>query len=79
MSAANDIQITTLDSGLRVATVPMLSLETVTVGIWIHAGSRLESKADCGVAHFLEHMSFKGTSRRSACLLYTSPSPRDRG
>ncbi len=66
MSAANDIQITTLDSGLRVATVPMLSLETVTVGIWIHAGSRLESKADCGVAHFLEHMSFKGTSRRSA-------------
>ena len=66
MAAIDDIQITTLRSGLRVATVPMHSLETVTVGIWIHAGSRLESKADCGVAHFLEHMSFKGTTRRTA-------------
>ena len=66
MPTIDDIQITTLDSGLRVATVPMHSLETVTVGIWVHAGSRLENKADCGVAHFLEHMSFKGTTRRSA-------------
>ncbi|NQY82659.1 MAG: insulinase family protein [Alphaproteobacteria bacterium] len=66
MPNIDDITITTLPSGLRIATVPMHSVETVTVGIWIHAGSRLESAADCGVAHFLEHMSFKGTARRTA-------------
>lgn len=65
-SLLKDIEITTLPSGLRVASIAMQSIETVSVGIWIHAGSRLESLADSGVAHFLEHMSFKGTERRTA-------------
>ena len=62
----DDCQVTTLAGGLRVASVPMASVRTVSVGVWIHAGSRLETTQDSGVAHFLEHMSFKGTQRRTA-------------
>ena len=39
--------------------------ETVSVGVWIDAGSRFEDEKTNGVAHFLEHISFKGTTRRS--------------
>merc|ERR1719308_441897 len=38
---------------------------TATVGLWIDTGSRYETAANNGVAHFLEHMAFKGTSNRS--------------
>merc|ERR1719175_444651 len=38
---------------------------TATVGLWIDTGSRYETAANNGVAHFLEHMAFKGTSKRS--------------
>ena len=41
-------------------------VETVSLGIWVGAGSRSESLPEHGVAHFLEHMAFKGTARRSA-------------
>src|SRR5215475_16043388 len=44
----------------------MSEVETVSLGIWIGAGSRSEAESEHGVAHFLEHMAFKGTSRRSA-------------
>jgi len=57
-------QVTTLSSGLRVAS-QYTSDETVTVGVWIDAGSRFETKESNGTAHFLEHMAFKGTKRRS--------------
>lgn len=60
------IRITTLDNGLRVASDPIPGLRTATVGIWVGAGSRAEPAALNGVAHFLEHMAFKGTDRRSA-------------
>jgi len=43
--------------------------ETVTVGIWIDAGSRFETKENNGTAHFLEHMAFKGTVRRTRVAL----------
>ena len=69
MPEQDSIRVSTLESGLRVVSVPMASVETVTVGIWLHAGARLEDPEDCGVAHFLEHMSFKGTERRSAFAL----------
>ena len=59
-------EITTLPNGLRVATESQLASRTATVGVWIDAGSRFESEETNGTAHFLEHMIFKGTERRSA-------------
>ena len=57
--------VSTLDSGLRVASETVQGAETATVGVWIDAGSRYETAQNNGVAHFLEHLSFKGTSKRS--------------
>eukprot|EP00929_Paragymnodinium_shiwhaense_P118773 TRINITY_DN90692_c0_g1_i1.p1 TRINITY_DN90692_c0_g1~~TRINITY_DN90692_c0_g1_i1.p1 ORF type:complete len:502 (-),score=118.83 TRINITY_DN90692_c0_g1_i1:357-1862(-) len=61
-------EVTTLPSGLRVASQPTAD-ETLTVGVWIDAGSRFETKENNGTAHFLEHMAFKGTRRRSRIQL----------
>ncbi|KAL1924178.1 uncharacterized protein VTP21DRAFT_7213 [Calcarisporiella thermophila] len=58
-------RITTLPNGLTVATEENLHAQTATVGVWIDAGSRAENDKNNGAAHFLEHMAFKGTSRRS--------------
>lgn len=54
----------TLSNGLRVVTVPMEGVETVTAMVLVRAGTNYESKAQHGVAHFLEHMFFRGTKRR---------------
>lgn len=56
--------MTQLDNGLRVATEDS-GAATATVGLWIDAGSRYENDRNNGVAHFLEHMAFKGTAKRS--------------
>ncbi len=53
-----------LDNGLRVITIPMPSLESVTVTVWVKTGSRNETIKNNGVSHFLEHMFFKGTTNR---------------
>lgn len=55
-----------LANGLTVVSHAMPEVETVSLGIWVRAGSRSEGLAEHGVAHFLEHMAFKGTARRSA-------------
>ncbi len=60
------IQVTTLPSGLRVASEYMPNIETVAVGVWFDVGTRNESMEQNGIAHLLEHMVFKGTARRSA-------------
>jgi predicted Zn-dependent peptidase len=60
------VRITTLPSGLRVATDRMDSVETVSLGIWAGVGTRHETAEHNGVAHLLEHMAFKGTKRRNA-------------
>lgn len=57
-------EVTTLPSGLRVASEGSHG-ETATVGVWIGAGSRYETAQNNGAAHFLEHMAFKGTSKRT--------------
>jgi processing peptidase subunit beta len=57
-------QITTLDNGMRVASQHS-HVETCTVGIWVDSGSRYETERDNGVAHFLEHIIFKGTKKRT--------------
>ncbi|GMT24142.1 hypothetical protein PFISCL1PPCAC_15439 [Pristionchus fissidentatus] len=56
--------VTTLPNGMRVAT-ENTNMPTATIGVFIDAGSRYENDANNGTAHFLEHMAFKGTSRRS--------------
>ena len=59
-------KISTLDNGLRIVTQNMPSLETVSMGIWNSVGGRDELENINGVAHLLEHMAFKGTTKRSA-------------
>ncbi len=60
------IETTTLANGFRIVTERMEGLGSAALGIWIEAGSRHERAAENGIAHFLEHMAFKGTARRSA-------------
>ena len=58
-------EITQFSSGLRVASKSILGSNTATVGVWIDAGSRYETPHNNGAAHFLEHMAFKGTQKRT--------------
>jgi predicted Zn-dependent peptidase len=60
------VSITRLSNGIHVVTDRMPHLETVALGIWVKAGARDERSDEGGVAHLLEHMAFKGTSRRTA-------------
>ena len=59
-------QITTLPNGLRVVTAEMPGMESVALGLWVGVGGRYETKTISGVSHFIEHLLFKGTRRRSA-------------
>lgn len=59
-------QITTLPNGFRIVTEPMPGLASAAVGIWVNAGARHERAEQNGIAHFLEHMAFKGTAKRTA-------------
>jgi predicted Zn-dependent peptidase len=60
------VETTKLANGLTVITHPMPHIETVAIGIWVKAGARDELPEENGIAHFLEHMAFKGTKRRTA-------------
>ncbi|KAK4194868.1 Metalloenzyme, LuxS/M16 peptidase-like protein [Triangularia verruculosa] len=64
-SPALKTQTTTLKNGLTVATQYSPYAQTSTVGMWIDAGSRAETDETNGTAHFLEHLAFKGTSKRT--------------
>ena len=59
-------RLTTLPNGFRIVTEHMPGLQSASAGIWVMAGGRHETEAQNGIAHFLEHMAFKGTARRSA-------------
>ncbi|MCB2198963.1 insulinase family protein [bacterium] len=61
-----DVRKTVTDQGVRVVTERMDSVRSVATGFWFETGSRDESPAESGISHFLEHMMFKGTKRRSA-------------
>jgi predicted Zn-dependent peptidase len=61
-----DIQKHVLPNGLVVITETMSHVRSVSVGVWIRNGSRREVPEENGLAHFMEHMVFKGTERRSA-------------
>lgn len=60
------VRLDTLPNGFRVVTEQMPHLQSASVGVWIAAGARNERAEQNGIAHFLEHMAFKGTARRSA-------------
>lgn len=64
---SNDaVRITRLDNGLSIISEEMTSVETASAGVWVEAGARNETSKMNGVSHMLEHMTFKGTRKRSA-------------
>ncbi|MEM6945028.1 MAG: pitrilysin family protein, partial [Pseudomonadota bacterium] len=65
----SEVALTTLPNGFRVVTERMPGIHSACIGVWIEAGARHEEAGENGVAHFLEHMAFKGTGRRSAQMI----------
>ncbi|MBL7179602.1 MAG: insulinase family protein [Desulfobacterales bacterium] len=57
---------TILKNGIRIVTKKMPHIRSVSVGVWVNVGARDESLAESGLSHFIEHMIFKGTEKRSA-------------
>ncbi|MBQ4875285.1 MAG: insulinase family protein [Rickettsiaceae bacterium H1] len=62
----NNPKLTILPNGFRIITDRMEQVDSVAMSVWVNAGSRCETEKNCGIAHFLEHMAFKGTASRSA-------------
>ena len=60
------VQTEKLENGFRIVTEHMPGLQSASIGVWVDAGGRHERPEQNGIAHFLEHMAFKGTSNRSA-------------
>ncbi len=60
------VEVTRLANGITVASHHMPHLESVALGLWVGAGARSETPSEHGISHLLEHMAFKGTTRRSA-------------
>ncbi|MEX1062781.1 MAG: pitrilysin family protein, partial [Balneolaceae bacterium] len=60
------VEKTRLDNGLKIVTEKVESVKSVAVGIWVKTGSRHEPVEKAGITHFLEHMLFKGTEKRTA-------------
>ena len=67
-----------LDNGLRLLTETMTQVRSVSIGVWLTRGSRHESAERGGIAHFVEHMLFKGTTSRSAEDIAQAPLTRTR-
>ncbi|MDP6795684.1 MAG: pitrilysin family protein [Verrucomicrobiota bacterium] len=61
--------VTQLPNGLRLATAQLPHMASVSLGIWAAVGSRCERESENGISHFLEHMLFKGTQRRTAAQI----------
>src|SRR3954466_5228741 len=65
-AGAGVVRRTVLPGGLRIVTETMPTVRSVAFGIWVGVGSRDEDIVDAGATHYLEHLLFKGTKRRSA-------------
>src|SRR5438552_1525283 len=63
------MQSTRLANGIRVLSERLPDLTSITVGIWVENGSRYEQPHQAGISHFLEHLFFKGTDRRTAAQI----------
>lgn len=57
---------TTLKNGVRIATKKMPHVRSISVGVWLNVGARDESETESGLSHFIEHMIFKGTEKRTS-------------
>ena len=66
------LRLTTLPNGFRIVTEHMPGLKSASIGVWVTAGGRHERPEQNGIAHFLEHMAFKGTKTRSALQIAES-------
>ncbi len=60
------VELSHLPNGITIVTHTMPHLESIALGLWVGAGARSETKREHGISHLLEHMAFKGTTRRSA-------------
>ncbi|MEM9970356.1 MAG: pitrilysin family protein, partial [Pseudomonadota bacterium] len=60
------VELHRLSNGVRIVTEHMPGLASASLGVWVNAGGRHERAEQNGIAHFLEHMAFKGTDKRSA-------------
>src|SRR4030067_98501 len=60
------IQKTALKSGINVITEEMPDVESATIGVWVNTGSRNELPEVSGISHFIEHLLFKGTKKRTS-------------
>lgn len=68
-AAYTRIQKTTLPNGIRILSEEIPGMMSAAIGLWVESGSRFESPGQNGLSHFLEHLFFKGTERRSAAEL----------
>lgn len=66
LSLNTNYRKTILSNGIRLVTEEIPYVRSVSVGVWVNAGSRDEHSSNNGISHFLEHMVFKGTKRYSA-------------
>jgi predicted Zn-dependent peptidase len=66
MNVNQTVNKTTLDNGVRIVSLSMPHVRSVSMGVWVHVGARDEINAESGLSHFIEHMIFKGTTRRTA-------------
>lgn len=62
---SSEVRKTCLDNGIRILTDKMANLRSVCMGVWVNVGARDESSSESGLSHFIEHMIFKGTSKRT--------------
>ena len=66
MAILNEVEITTLSNGTRIVSELVPHLKSFSLGFWFNVGARDENISNNGISHFIEHMLFKGTKRRSA-------------
>jgi predicted Zn-dependent peptidase len=62
----NETRKTVLDNGIRIVSKKFPYFRSVSMGVWVNAGARDETPVENGLSHFIEHMIFKGTQKRSA-------------
>lgn len=66
MYTGTEVKVHTLRSGVRIITEKVPGLRSVSIGYWVGTGSRMEKPGEEGITHFIEHLMFKGTDKRSA-------------
>ncbi len=62
----HSVNKTALNNGIRIVTKKMPNVHSVSMGVWVNVGARDESSSESGLSHFIEHMIFKGTKKRTA-------------